>query len=360
MGPFLGFLAGFLIFARLAAGASLAEAAADMGRRITVRLRPQETIRLQVRVIGAADDPAPVEAVLIQSLRPRIRAGEQASQVRVTLSRAADANLLVGEINRPEGSTVMIVAYEAGKPETQRYELTLAKHAVWRQAARILDIATVEGGLLVLDENRLALVRDNFGATTEQAAAPVPHEAPWPRDLRGRLVVREEGFDAYLPGVSCKGMLRPEFRLECVPQERPWPLGSVGDANPVPGRNHFVHARLGPVFSAVMIGDTAAVASAEGKVWTVKPPAGATAVQGVGSELSVFPDPCGGGSLVLASNIDGSAVGLYRASGQGLAAVSQPMEVEGTLTALWNDTAIVRTGVNGGYAAYRISAACRR
>src|SRR5207249_4521661 len=103
-------------------------------------------------------------------------------------------------------------------------------------------------GLRVLEPSKLSLhVPQKAGATSTPAhttggtpsspepSAPLPHSKPWPRDLRGRLLVWPDRslrsvqgwlFDAYLPGVKCHGAVEPAVSIDCQDLDEPWPLGA--------------------------------------------------------------------------------------------------------------------------------------
>src|SRR4030095_639826 len=86
---------------------------------------------------------------------------------------------------------------------------------------------------------------------------------PWPRDLRGRLVLRKDHlFDAYLPGVLCSSGGGASLTLTCRDADEPLPLTSEQNAFFAPRRNFFTGAlvpgirqenAVAPFYSAVSV-----------------------------------------------------------------------------------------------------------
>src|SRR5262249_28767759 len=56
------------------------------------------------------------------------------------------------------------------------------------------------------------------------ASQPIRTVRVWPRDTRGLLRTVATGFEAFLPGVVCRGTVTP-FTLACADEGEPWPLG---------------------------------------------------------------------------------------------------------------------------------------
>ena len=74
--------------------------------------------------------------------------------------------------------------------------------------------------MIVLEPENAVLYAVQNGHWQAQQTLAITHARPWPRDLRGRLVLRKDHlFDAYLPGVFCQstdgGSVGPQ-----VPRER--------------------------------------------------------------------------------------------------------------------------------------------
>src|SRR5262249_3339225 len=128
---------------------------------------------------------------------------------------------------------------------------------VFAQRAPILDIAVVGDQLLVLEANRVTVRPRGDRGTASPApvgSLPILTARTPPRDLRGRLHPTRAGFDALLPGITCRGTLQP-FAVACADEGSPWPLGiensgvaaSRNQLNTPEGLAFVGVAALGPV-----------------------------------------------------------------------------------------------------------------
>src|SRR5208283_5986432 len=58
-----------------------------------------------------------------------------------------------------------------------------------------------------------------------EASLPIAHTRAFPRDLRGRLLLRRDHlFDIYLPGTFCKSSAVAPLTLACNDNDAPWSL----------------------------------------------------------------------------------------------------------------------------------------
>src|SRR5260370_10054327 len=126
----------------------------------------------------------------------------------------------------------------------------------------MLSVALVEmpGGshLLVLDEGMVAIFRHQgmiqAGRWELEASLPVAHSRTFPRDLRGRLLLRRYHlFDVYLPGTFCRSTSHAAAPLACNDTDDPWPLTPEdGDARAcfASSRNFFTGA-LSPAIGKI-------------------------------------------------------------------------------------------------------------
>ena len=74
--------------------------------------------------------------------------------------------------------------------------MELREVSLWSQPERILDVAVIEGNparMLVLDANSVTFYRMQESRWLVEQSLPIAHSRPWPRDLRGRLVLRRDG-----------------------------------------------------------------------------------------------------------------------------------------------------------------------
>ncbi|HEY7617375.1 MAG TPA: hypothetical protein VH744_11265, partial [Terriglobales bacterium] len=176
---------------------------------------------------------------------------QAAATVSVSLSENLRSYVWVAEIRQGinESSVVMISVPRPQMATAPRETSTLSirKTPLWQSEQRILDAALVSGSphMIILYAERIALYRLQDNRWQEEQSAVIPHSKPWPRDLRGRLVLRKDRlFDAYLPGVICQSTAA-SLTLNCREGEDPWPLGTEQftlNAFFTPARNYFTGA----------------------------------------------------------------------------------------------------------------------
>jgi hypothetical protein len=221
------------------------------------------------------DDVTQVRRALRAQLRGRgahLAGSKQASaDVQVTLSENTQGYLWIAEIRNLSSPTspgedvanpVVMVAVarrnlDEHQPATE--SMSIRKTRVYQQPEPMLDVALLDNppaGLATLPApagvaDRILVLGLESVSLNEQAetsetgsksarqwrpvqSAPVTRLRPWPRDARGRIIVRNESrFDAYLPGTKCSGTLEPVLTLECHESDEPWPLAGgerEGDA----------------------------------------------------------------------------------------------------------------------------------
>ena len=161
------------------------------------------------------------------------------TQVQVTLSRGSEGYLWVAEIHgRPGDQTLLMSAQPANAPSPAPKHLPILRQKLLLvQPEPILDFALLQAPppesaprLLALYPDRVDLLTQQNGVWTKHDSAPIEHSGPWPRDLRGRIVVSESGdFKIVLPGTICSGALLPKISLECRQAEAPWSQGAKGE-----------------------------------------------------------------------------------------------------------------------------------
>ena len=127
-----------------------------------------------------------------------VGAAQASASVRVTLSENLQSYLWVAEIRQGTSPpAVVIVSLPRTAPlsiEPQLTTMVLHKTSLWSQQERILDVAVIDGNparMLVLDANGVATYRSQDGRWQLEQSQLVAHSRPWPRDLRGRLVLEE-------------------------------------------------------------------------------------------------------------------------------------------------------------------------
>jgi hypothetical protein len=316
---------------------------------------------------------------------------QAAAMVTISLSEDLQNYVWVAEIHQGanESSVVMIATPRVGGAPTRRdaMAVTIHKALLWSQAQQILDVAIMDGvptHMAVLSANQVDLYRLENGQWRAEQTLPVPHLHPWPRDLRGRMVLRRDHLlDAFLPGVSCRSTTSLPFSLNCFESEDPWPLGTEQltlNAFFTPSRNYFTGALapgIGKQTSAPAFYSAAALPRDSYTLWLFSAVDGQVhLLDGVtdrtagtldwGSDIAGVRGACGSGWNLLATSSRGKFDSLraFEIPDREPVAISQPVEFPGPITALWTETsgntaiAVSRDLETGNYEAFRLSFTC--
>jgi hypothetical protein len=312
--------------------------------------------------------------------------------VQVSLSEDFQNYVWVAEIHQgtSEPTIVMISAPRPDTPASTQdvAPMTIHKTLLWSQDSRILDVAVLAGNpqqMIVLDQDNISLYKSENDRWQMEQSLALDHLHPWPRDLRGRVVLgKDHLFDAYLPGVFCRGALAAPLAVSCYESDDPWPLGSdpyAIHAFFAPSRNFFsgvLAPGIGKQTTAPEFYSAAAVPREKYTLWVLAALDGQVHMLdgitdqtvgklGWGSDIAAVHSNCGGGWQVLATGSgDGTSdtVGAFEISDREPAAVARPLEFNGNVTALWPETdpsnavAVSRESETGKYAAYRLAIHC--
>jgi len=326
-----------------------------------------------------------VDVVLSESLREYVWTAEiviGSDEKRVAL------------VSLPRSSTGTLV--------TSALPIVLKTTLLFAQEQPMLDVAFVEmpGGsrLIVLADGIVAIYRHQganpagtnpSGAWQLEASLPVTHSRTFPRDLRGRLLLRRDHlFDVYLPGTFCRSTSNAAapLTLTCNDSDDPWPLtpedGSVR-AFFAAARNFFTGALspgIGKVTNVPSFYSAASLPRSTYTLWALAAVDGSLhLVDGMtdqvirggkwGSDLAAVHSNCGTGTqLLISESGDSERDGLraFEIPDRDPVAVSSAVEFDGrgVIVALWPESsgngaaAIVRRKDTGRYEAYRVSVSC--
>ena len=321
-----------------------------------------------------------------------VKQEQAAASIAVSLSENLQSYVWVAEIQQGAGefSLVMVSTPRGDAPivGAQPAPLSIRKIPLWAQEQRILDVAVLEESaapwhIVVLDPEKVALYRFAEGHWRQEQALPIAHARSWPRDMRGRLVLRQDHlFDVYLPGVFCQSSGNAPFILNCRESDDPWPLSSLVAVGGffAPTRNFFtgvLSPGIGKETSTVKYYSAAPVprpnytlwvlAGVDGQLHMLDGLSDQTSRLDWGSDLASIKTTCGSGWQVLATHAGDNtadAVRAYEFPDRDPAAVSAPVEFAGGVTALWTeakgDTAVAvsRNAETGNYEAFRLAMAC--
>jgi hypothetical protein len=354
-------------------GSDMDAAARDLARAVAAAVA-HEPVALSVKnlaTLGAAET-AEIRRVFESELKA---AGQPAPEVRLTISENVTQFLLVAEIDRGGERQVLLESWprapEASSeaPKDKPARVTLEKKLLWEQDLPILDAAQTGGAMLVLDATRVLLVRGE-----ERQSAPISANHPWPRDVRGRLLVSDTAFTAYLPGTVCRGSTQPQLSLACQDSQDPWLIAPSALALFASDRNLFqghidiepggVHD-LPPFYTAAPAGDGWIFAAAGGRAqvythtWE-----SAGGIDRWGSDIAGIQTPCG--ARILATRPTGftepDAIQPYEFIGNAPNPAGPALEFPGPITALWSAgsaaTAVSRDFQTGRYAAFSLAPNC--
>ncbi|HXY16031.1 MAG TPA: hypothetical protein VEI26_16160 [Terriglobales bacterium] len=319
---------------------------------------------------------------------------QAAASVQVTLSENLGSYLWVAEIRQGTSEPVVVMISMPGEiggaAEGSSIPLSIRQTLLLSAETPILDATIIDGNpsyLVVLQPEKIGLYRMQNGSWQLEQSFAVVHVRPWPRDLRGRLIVRKDHlFDAYLPGVYCRSGVAAPLNLTCDDSDDPWPLtGNPGDPRAFfSGARNFFTGALSPgvqkqtnapaFYSAAPLPRDKytlwVFAGVDGRIHFLDGVSNQVLPQSTwGSGVASVRSGCGMGWQILAdSNEDGPTdeVRAFEILDREPVAVSAPSEFHGPLTALWSDsystaiTAVSHNSETGRYEAYRLSIDCHR
>jgi hypothetical protein len=282
-----------------------------------------------------------------------------------------------------------------GSPFAAALPIVLKTTLVFAQEQPMLDVALVEmpGGtrLLVLNDGTVAIYHQRganpAGRWELETSLSITHSRTFPRDLRGRLLLRRDHlFDVHLPGTFCRSSssAAASLALTCNDTDDPWPL-TPDDASVraffAASRNFFTGALspgIGKVSNVPSFYSAAALPRSNYTLWALAAVDGSLhLVDGMtdqlirggkwGSDLAAVHSSCGAGTQLLASESgDAEHDGLraFEIPDRDPVAASSAVEFGGRIAALWPETsgngaiAIVKRKDTGWYEANRISISC--
>ena len=154
-----------------------------------------------------------------------VKAEQAVADVQITFSEDWQGYVWIANIQQGSSSQLVIkkLPRQQRSPSSRTPTLTIRKISVWQQDAPILDFYQDNQNLLVLEPGQLSLYSSDSGQWRPRQTLGIPHQHPWPRDVRGRLEVRGGEISAFLPGARCSGKISPPS-LECRASDDPWPL----------------------------------------------------------------------------------------------------------------------------------------
>lgn len=372
--------------------------------------------------VPAGEVPA-IQKLLEDDLRARgisVAGPDSANSVRVTLSESASERLWVAQVI--EGDETQVAMVDAGPVSPARNQpisgMVLRRESILATGQPVLATLETPGGLVVLEPQRIAIFERSPTGWQEQHHAEVVPSGPLARDPRGILLPSStgRGFVAWLPGQNCMGSYLEgpsglDWTMGCHASDDPWTIisgaktgGTVAPAlpaqlpnaqtnpmaaeTPAPtlkafyngARNYFTGTIVPnpaldtpPFYEAAFMprlagGEALVLGGIDGRVQLLDNGALST-LSGTGdwgSDFAALHSGCGAGTQIVASGAGDAATDTLRAYDlPALEAVptSEPLAVDGTVTALWTAPdgrsvlAVVRTAASR-YEVDRVSATC--
>jgi len=389
---------------------NLSDTARQLADRISAVSGPG-TVALEVTNRSSLDNKSvrEVRGAIDSQLRARGVRSADAEQsmgtVNVVLSESLREYVWTAEItigsDRPRVVLVSLPREHSTGTFSPTQPVTLKRTFLYSQQQPILDAALVDmpGGarLLVLDAIRVGEYRQQSGRWELETSLPITHTSGFPRDTRGRLLLRRDHlFDAYLPGTICRSSAAAPLTMSCSPSDDPWPLSpednSVNGASiPLvraffaPARNFFTGALspgIGKISNAPSFYSAAALTRPNYTLWVMTAVDGSVhlidgftdqAMRGypIGGDIAAVHSNCGAGTQLLVTQSGSAGGDTLRAleiPDRDPVAVSAPLDFDGPITALWPDASLTNAVAifksedkredTGQYEADRISITC--
>ena len=372
------------------------EAARELARQIAEKVGTPSNVSLTVKSVSelSRSDEGTIKYAVESQLSAagmRIVKPEQSvADIKLNLSRNIEGWLWVAELRHGNNSEVLlipVVTREGGALTGVLSAVTLHKTLIWAQpdATQVLDVAALGAGpnpnsLLVLDSSMVSLYRMQSLHWELQQAQPIPRSRPWPRDLRGRIMMgHDRKFEVYLPAMKCTGSADSGLTMECHQSDDPWPLtaSSDGPRGFFSSRNFFTAAvnagggTVMPFFSVFPVTSTnnpLLYAQVNDSLGYGSDPRNGALAATVGSDIAGIKSSCGTGWQQLET-----AAGDYTQpdsikagdTSGGTTIFTAPVDFPGPVTALWTATdastaiAVSKNLSTGRYEAYSISVNCR-
>jgi hypothetical protein len=320
---------------------SMMDAAAQLAARTSSLLPRHPTVLLEMQNL------TPLSAAAWSSFRSlfqdelhkvglEITGTQPEARVRVTLSDDSHGLLFVAEVFSGDNRQIAMLPWNRPSSAQAKPRVSITNRILWTQPEPILDVlmADSDSEMLVLGTTKVTSYRSTGDKWTPSATASLLLPRPLPRDPRGRLEATAGGFEAFLPVATCTGAWNPELKLTCASGLANWP-GTLG--------THWVADRN-----------------------VLEEDAPTPSFEGLGSDWASIADPCGAGTVEIASspNTEHDLVRVYLIRDGQANPVSDPLPLPGPVTALWpaestrQATLVVHNLHTGEYEASRLGLAC--
>jgi hypothetical protein len=366
----------------------------------------QLTIR-NLSTLSASEIPT-IRRLLEQDLKAHgvVTSGaESANLIRITLSESARERMWVAEVVEGNETRVAMIHFDRIKAQQAQTMdgLTLRKQVVLTVRKPILGAFETGERLIAIEPEQIVVYGRAADGWQEQKTVSIEQKRPLTRDPRAIVQsATGQGFEAWLAGTECTGIPDSQdttsgWAIRCTESDDPWIIlqsqtmtpggdATTGAATPAlkaffnASRNYFtgvVTPSLGvdlpPFYSASLLprpvgGAALLINGIDGRV-QLEDQGKVKSVEGTrdwGSDIAVLHSVCGAGSQVIVSGsgeADSDSLRAYQLPAQEAIAVSAPLTMAGSVTAIWSaqDGKSVMVAVRNAASEYevdRVTALC--
>ena len=317
-----------------------------------------------------------------------VKAEQALADVQITFSEDWQGYVWVANVQ--QGSSGQLVIKKIPRSQhianARTPSLTIRKISVWQQDAPILDFFQDNQNLLILEPGQLSFyAAADGGQWRPRQTLGIPHEHPWPRDLRGRLEVQHGQINVFLPGTRCNGAIS-QSSLDCRASDDPWPIdqGQLV-AFFSPRRNFFNGLLAGQTAGASVPSFFSAATWQNGDqhIWLFTGTDGharlfqndlsspVATFNGWGSTVAAVHSNCGSGWQILTSSpadmVHSDSVQAVEIAGREALPVSAPIDLSGAVEALWTAgnysqivNGVIQSQATGKYEAFILTVICNQ
>jgi hypothetical protein len=307
------------------------------------------------------------------------------ADVQVTFSEDWQGYVWIAQIKQGPGTALVIS--RLSRPErvnsARTPTLTLRKSTIWIQDGQMLDFFVDNQNLVILEPSQVSVYAADNGQWRQRYTLSITRTQPWPRDLRGKLLVNGLQINAYLPGTLCAGSLSPPS-LDCHSSDDPWSLDQGQLVAFFSARRNFFNGILaGPSagVSVVPFFSGATWPGANQRQWVFAGTDGrarfylndlstpAATFNSWGSNLAIVHSGCSTGWQLLVSSHSDSirpdSVEAVEFAGREAQAVSPAVDLAGPVSAMWTSgknseavNGVVQLPSTGKYEAFTLTVSC--
>jgi hypothetical protein len=399
-------LAGFLICllfilaaAPCRADDASTKAARDLAQKIAAQIDHKKKVLVEVvdlpgemRTVDLEDAKKIIESELRARGCHVVADSSYETKLRISLSQNIAERMWVADYENEGAHTVSMAPFERTSLDVRPWlkGVHLDRELIFSDNSQFLDFVPCRtsanetcGAGLVLYPTKIMDLR---GAGNFPSPVFI-HEKAWPRDVRGKIWPFNVGFEMHVEDVICSG--GPNLlNTSCISAKNAWsfwgPRGAFAIAMLASGQNWFTWLSTSPpdnvqpkhdqFFSLAGLevnGEPGWVVSGtDGKVRIISNKSGETlgTASGWGSEIAAVKTDCGNGWQILATRprdyTETDAVTVYEWTGSEFRALTDPLEMSGTIVALWSADgegparAVVHNLKTGNYEAYLLKVGC--